>query len=169
MGGVVAKDHEFPIVGIGASAGGVEALEGLFRAMAEDTGMAFVLVTHMPRGHTTTLPEIIGRYTEMTARNVRHDETIEPNHVYVCPADQVVTIVDGRLILEARTSDVQRKRARHQGDQGTRRADAGARRGRERTEAKQHAGDRNRDRICRPHPSGRRHGGPAGRVRQELS
>jgi two-component system CheB/CheR fusion protein len=105
----VAQAHDFPIVGIGASAGGVEALEGLFRGMSATSGMAFVLVTHMPRGHATALADIVGRHTDMAVRNVRHDEAIEPDHVYVCPADQVVTIVDGRLLLEARVSEHQRK------------------------------------------------------------
>jgi CheB methylesterase/CheR methyltransferase, SAM binding domain len=57
----------------------------------------------------TTLPEILGRFTDMPVANARHETTIEPNHVYVCPSDHVVTIEDGRLLLEARLSDVQRK------------------------------------------------------------
>jgi two-component system, chemotaxis family, CheB/CheR fusion protein len=105
----VATDHSFPIVGIGASAGGVEALEGFFRGMPSDTGMAFVLVTHMPRGHVTMLSEILGRCTDMPVTNVRHGEAVDPNHVYVCPSDHVVTIEDGRLMLEARSAEVQRK------------------------------------------------------------
>src|SRR5215475_7827744 len=86
---------DFPIVGIGASAGGVEALEGLFRNMPSDTGMAFVLVTHMPRGYETTLPEIIARFTDMPVSNIRHEAEIEPDHVYVSPSDHVVSIHDG--------------------------------------------------------------------------
>src|SRR5262249_9841449 len=66
-------------------------------------------VTHMPRGHTTTLSEIIGRYTSMPVANVRHDEAVAPNRVYICPSDHVVTMKDGHLILEARQTDVQRK------------------------------------------------------------
>lgn len=99
----------FPIVGIGASAGGVEAFEGFFNDMPSDTGMAFVLVTHMPRGYETTLPDIISRFTDMPVRNARNGETVEPDHVYVCPADHTVTIKQGRLHLEARLSDHQRK------------------------------------------------------------
>ena len=54
----LAADHSFPVVGVGASAGGVEAFEGLFRGLPPDTGMSFVLVTHMPRGHATTLLQL---------------------------------------------------------------------------------------------------------------
>src|SRR5262245_22683884 len=105
----MTTNQPFPIVGIGASAGGVEALEGFFRPMPADTGMAFVAVTHMPRGHETTLPEILSRYTNMPVTNARNGEEIQPNHVYVCPSDHVVTVKQGRLMLEARGSDVQRK------------------------------------------------------------
>jgi len=105
----MATDREFPVVGIGASAGGVEAFEGLFRAMPSDTGMAFVLVTHMPRGHETTLPEIVARYTTMPAANAGHQQVIEADHVYVCPPDHVVTIQDGRLMLEARAAEIHRR------------------------------------------------------------
>src|SRR5215470_13699937 len=99
----VAGNQPFPIVGIGASAGGVEALEGFFRGMPADTGMAFVVITHMPRGHTTTLPEIISRYTRMLVANAENATPIKPNHVYVCPADHVTTITDNHLQLEARS------------------------------------------------------------------
>jgi two-component system CheB/CheR fusion protein len=105
----VPAEHSFPIVGVGASAGGVEALEGFFRNMPFDTGMAFVLVTHMPRGHESALPEIIGRFTEMPVSNAQHQVGIEPNHVYVCPGDTVATMEDGRLLLAARSSEVLRR------------------------------------------------------------
>src|SRR5262245_39572299 len=68
--------------------------------------MAFVLVTHMPRGHMTALADILGRYTAMTVVDIRHDAAIEPNMVYVSPSDHVVTVEDGRLILQARSADV---------------------------------------------------------------
>ena len=72
----MAAGDEFPIVGVGASAGGVEAMEGFFRDMASDIGMAFVVVTHMPRSHTTALSEIIGRYTKLAVANAQDRERI---------------------------------------------------------------------------------------------
>src|SRR5262249_48536802 len=80
--------------------GGVEALEGLFRGLPSDTGMAFVLVTHMPRGHTTTLPEIVSRFTEMPVTNAFDKATIKPDHVYVCPSDYNISVSDRHLVLE---------------------------------------------------------------------
>jgi two-component system CheB/CheR fusion protein len=64
----MAPRDKVPIVGIGASAGGLEALEVLFRSMPADTGMSFALVTHLARGHVSSLVEILGRYTPMPVK-----------------------------------------------------------------------------------------------------
>jgi two-component system, chemotaxis family, CheB/CheR fusion protein len=63
-----------PIVGIGASAGGVEALEGFFRAAPAENGMAFVVVTHLPPHRDSLLAEILGRATRMPVVNARDDQ-----------------------------------------------------------------------------------------------
>ena len=55
----------FPFVGIGASAGGVEALEGFFHGIPDDPGMAFVIVTHLSPDRESLLHEVIGRYTDL--------------------------------------------------------------------------------------------------------
>jgi len=99
----------FPVVGVGSSAGGVEALQVLFERMPADTGMAFVLVSHMARGYESALPEILSRHTKMAVRIAADGATVEPNHAYVCPADHVVTIEGGRLYLAARRSDQQHR------------------------------------------------------------
>ena len=59
------KSHPFPIVGIGASAGGINALEGFFKGMPTGSGMAFVVVTHLNPERESLLHEIIARYTTM--------------------------------------------------------------------------------------------------------
>src|SRR3981081_3681800 len=94
----------FPVVGIGASAGGVEALEVLFQGLPPDSGMAFVLVTHLPVGYVTTLPEIIGRHSAMVVTMAANGELIEPNHVYVCPASYIRHAKEARLVLAPRGS-----------------------------------------------------------------
>jgi two-component system CheB/CheR fusion protein len=71
----------FPVVGVGASAGGVDALEVLFQDLPPDSGMAFVLVTHLPVGYETTLPDILGRHSAMTITIAGNGDAIEPNHV----------------------------------------------------------------------------------------
>ena len=71
--------------------------------------MAFVLVTHMPPGYETTLPEILARYTDMPVSGIRDNEAIEPDHVYVCPSAHVVAIKDGLFSLASRQSGHERK------------------------------------------------------------
>jgi two-component system, chemotaxis family, CheB/CheR fusion protein len=97
--GVRGVTPHLPIVGIGASAGGVEALEAFFRAMPADNGMGFVVVTHLPPDRDSLLAEIIGRASRMPVVNARDDQPVEAQHVYVLPSSAVLTIREGRLRL----------------------------------------------------------------------
>src|SRR5712671_526005 len=108
--GVGAVTPHLPIVGIGASAGGVEALEGFFRAVPAENGMAFVIVTHLPPDRDSLLAEIIGRATRMPVVNARDDQPVEAQHVYVLPPGAVLTINEGRLRLR-HTGAAERERA----------------------------------------------------------
>ena len=76
-----------------------EALEVLFQSLPPDSGMAFVLVTHLPVGYETSLPDILGRHSAMAVMIAGNGETIEPNHVYVCPSGSALTVKEGRLVL----------------------------------------------------------------------
>ena len=98
-----------PIVGIGASAGGVEALEQFFKSVPADNGMGFVVVTHLPPNRESMLAEIIGRATQMPVVDARDGEMVERGHVYVLPAGAILTIREGRLRLRhTGTADHQR-------------------------------------------------------------
>ena len=99
-----------PIVGIGASAGGVEALETFFKAVPVENGLAFVVVTHLAPNHESMLAEILGRATRMPVVNARDGETVEAQHVYVLPAGAVLTIREGLLQL-LHTGPADRQRA----------------------------------------------------------
>jgi two-component system CheB/CheR fusion protein len=88
-----------PIVGIGASAGGVEALERFFKSMPADNGMGFVVVTHLPPNRVSMLAAIIGRSAQMPVVDARDDETVEAEHVYVLPPGAILTIREARLRL----------------------------------------------------------------------
>ena len=94
-------DRPFPIVGVGASAGGVEALEYLFKAMPPEPGMAFVIVTHLAPKRESMLPEILARDTHMPVLIAENDQIVRPNRVYVAPADAVLDITKGRLGVRA--------------------------------------------------------------------
>jgi len=87
----------FPIVGIGASAGGVEALEVLFQDLPPDSGMAFVLVTHLPVGYETSLPDILGRHSAMAVTIAGNGEASSP--IMVCPSGSTLTVKEGRIVL----------------------------------------------------------------------
>jgi len=86
-----------PIVGIGASAGGVEALEQFFKSLPADNGMGFVVVTHLPPNRDSMLAPIIGRATQMPVVDARDGEMVDAEHVYVLPSDAILTIREGRL------------------------------------------------------------------------
>src|SRR5271154_967102 len=81
-GAPVQKDS-FPIVAIGASAGGLEAYKEFFLALPVDTGMAFVLIQHLDPSHQSMLTEIIAKTTKMLVEEVKSGVAIQPNCVYV--------------------------------------------------------------------------------------
>ena len=93
-------EGEFFVVGIGASAGGVEALELLFSAMPPDIGAAFVVITHLGPHRETLLAEIIGRSTTMPVVNATHGARLQPGHVYVLPSEHVLTLNGPELHLQ---------------------------------------------------------------------
>ena len=80
-----ASPGHFPIVGVGASAGGLEAFIQLLENLPLDTGMGFVLVQHMaPRAHSM-LPEILAKVSRMPVTEVQDGMRVEPNRIYVTP------------------------------------------------------------------------------------
>ena len=98
-----------PIVGIGASAGGVEAFRGFFENMRPDSGMSFVVILHLPPDRKSLLPEILARWTTMRIVNVTGGCVVEANCVYVPPAGAVVTLRNGRLYPHSAASDEPRE------------------------------------------------------------
>src|SRR5689334_10451111 len=92
----------FPIVGIGASAGGLEAFSELLHEVPVDTGMGFVLVQHLDPTHHSMLTEILSRATAMPVAEVRADTPVLPNHVYVSPPGMDITIEERVLRVAPR-------------------------------------------------------------------
>ena len=88
------QQHPCPIVAIGASAGGLDELRKLFSRMAPDSGMAFVLIQHLPPHHETLMPELLAKDTAMPVQLVSDETVIEPDHVYVTPPSSLLTIED---------------------------------------------------------------------------
>jgi two-component system CheB/CheR fusion protein len=89
----------FPVVGIGASAGGLDAFHAFFDHMPADCNMAFVMVLHLPADRKSLLPEILSRWTAMPVKEGIDGTLIEPNCVYVPPPHAMVGLVEGRLVV----------------------------------------------------------------------
>jgi two-component system CheB/CheR fusion protein len=91
----------FPIVGIGASAGGLAAFEAFFSGMPVDTdpGMAFILVQHLAPDHKSILTDIIKRYTRMRVNEVEDGMAVEPNNTYIIPPNRDMAFLNGTLQL----------------------------------------------------------------------
>ncbi len=89
----------FPVVGIGASAGGLEALQEFFRAMPLKPGAAFVIVQHLSPDYKSLMDELLARYTRMVIHRVENEMKLEENHIYLIPPKMNMTISQGKLFL----------------------------------------------------------------------
>lgn len=92
----------FPVVAIGASAGGLEAYKEFFHALPLDTGMTFVLIQHLDPSHESMLTEIIAKNTRMPVEEVKSGLTIRPNCVYVIPPNALMALAGGVFQLSPR-------------------------------------------------------------------
>ncbi|UKO95951.1 chemotaxis protein CheB [Nostoc sp. UHCC 0870] len=96
------QNELFPIVSMGASAGGLQAFTELLSHLPTDTGMGFVLIQHLSPHQKSMLTEILGRTTQMPVVEAQDGMCVEPNHVYVIPPNAVMTISQGVLKLSPR-------------------------------------------------------------------
>src|SRR5687767_342849 len=84
----------FPVVGVGASAGGVEASSELLKHIQPDLGMAYVFIHHLSFDHESRLTEILQRFTTMPVHKVANGMKIAANNVYVIPSNSLLSIKD---------------------------------------------------------------------------
>ncbi|MBE7210563.1 MAG: PAS domain S-box protein [Gluconacetobacter diazotrophicus] len=91
--------HLVPTVGLGGSAGGIQALTAFFQAMPPDPGLVFVVVLHLSPEHDSTLAELLARHTAMRVQQAEDGMKVEPNNVYVIPPAKHLTMTDGHLRL----------------------------------------------------------------------
>lgn len=99
------------IIGVGASAGGLEAYKSFFSAMPVDTGMGFVLIQHLDPDYPSALVDIVGGYTAMAVAMAKTGAVVMPNTIWVIPPDKVLTIEAGVLRLRRPESVVERRHA----------------------------------------------------------
>jgi chemotaxis methyl-accepting protein methylase len=96
---VASASRAFPIVGIGASAGGLEALERFLGHVPAEIGMAFVIVQHLDPTHKGVMPELLQRATRMKVIQVKDHTRVRPNCVYVIPPNRDMSMLHGVLYL----------------------------------------------------------------------
>ena len=87
------------VIGIGASAGGLEALQQFFSYMPPNSGLSFVVVQHLSPDYKSLMADILGKHTEMSVCQAENHMAVEPDTVYLIPPKKYMTIKDGRLIL----------------------------------------------------------------------
>jgi two-component system CheB/CheR fusion protein len=96
---VISTNNSFYVVGIGASAGGLDALERFFRNIPEPSGMAFIVVTHLDPDHVSIMPELLQKSTTLKLYQAEDGMKVEPNHIYVAPANRDLAILHGVIQL----------------------------------------------------------------------
>jgi len=101
-----ATVQNFPVVGIGASAGGLDAFKRLLTAIPESSGMAYVLVQHLDPSHESFLPEILQRVTKIPVHEITEDIHLAPDHIYIIPSNKILTSTDGVLQLAPRDKKI---------------------------------------------------------------
>src|SRR5258706_7682811 len=103
--GVSQPSSPFPFVGIGASAGGLEAFTRLLQHLPPDTGMAFAFIQHLSPQHPSMLASLLSRTTAMPVMEAQHRALIRPNCVYVIPPNTLMSIAGPRLELGPRPEE----------------------------------------------------------------
>jgi two-component system CheB/CheR fusion protein len=93
----------FPIVGFGASAGGIEAFTELLRHLDSDLGMAYVLIMHLSPNHKSALAQVVRAQTKMPVQTVKDGMEVMANNIYVIPPNTYMSLIDGHLKLATRS------------------------------------------------------------------
>jgi two-component system CheB/CheR fusion protein len=91
--------NKFPVVGIGASAGGFDALKKFFQAMPEDSGIAFVIIQHLDPNHESIMVDLISRYTSLKVLQAQDGMKIEADHIYIIPPNSDMGMMNGNIQL----------------------------------------------------------------------
>ena len=95
--GAEAPSNRFVIAALGASAGGLEALEDFFKHTPANSGIAFIVVQHLAPDYKSSLAELLGRQTEMPVEQARDNVKVGPNRVYIIPPNATLTLEEGKL------------------------------------------------------------------------
>ena len=98
-------EKKFPIVAIGASVGGLEAISTILQYLPSKSGMAFIYVQHLNPNHKSLLTSILSKITQMKVQEIENMEHMEPDNVYVIPHNKIIQVTDGHIKLLPRPSN----------------------------------------------------------------
>ena len=98
----ILSENLFPVVGVGASAGGLEAFKQLLRAIPEKSGFAYILVQHLDPFHESILAEILQKVTNIPVSEITDNVKVVPDHIYIIPSNKILVATDGILKLDQR-------------------------------------------------------------------
>src|SRR6187402_2682699 len=103
------QSKDLYIVGIGASAGGIQALQEFFRHVTADSGMAYVVILHLSPDHDSKLAEVLQQTAKIPVTKVSSRVRVEANHVYVVPPNQHLRMSDGSIVPSATLQEAERR------------------------------------------------------------
>ncbi len=99
------SEQNFYVVGIGASAGGLEALKNFFKNISDTTGMAFVVIQHLAPDHDSHMVGLLAKHTQMDICQAKDEMEVKPNSIYLIPPNRNLTLFNNRLYLSPRKSN----------------------------------------------------------------
>ncbi|MBU2630552.1 MAG: hypothetical protein KKE61_18220 [Proteobacteria bacterium] len=91
--------NQFPVIGIGASAGGLEALQPFFSTVSEKSGMAYIVVVHMMAKQPSLMPELLQKIASIPVLQATDGQIVKPDHVYIIPPNKELNIFKGQIVL----------------------------------------------------------------------
>src|SRR5712672_866956 len=91
----IRSPNLFPVVGIGASAGGLDAFKRLLKAIPENSGMAYILVQHLDPAHESILADLLQRVTSIPVQEITDNIEVIQDHIYIIPSNKLLTAIDG--------------------------------------------------------------------------
>ncbi|MGZ8537042.1 MAG: CheR family methyltransferase [Flavisolibacter sp.] len=98
----IQSNNLFPVVGVGASAGGLETFKELVKAIPEDSGMSYIFIQHLSPNYESLLTDILQKLTQIPVLEITDNIKVLPNHIYVIPSNKLLTANDGVLLLGPR-------------------------------------------------------------------
>jgi len=91
---------QFPVIGIGASAGGLEAMKLFLSALPARSGMAYIFAQHLSATHTSIMPELLEKISPVPVKEISHQMQIEVDHLYIMPKEVTIKVADNKFLLE---------------------------------------------------------------------